>query len=409
MTAPRYLRQRSMRGSAGLMRSVAIFAAWCVFAFSRPTVLTEIPTLVFAIGFIAVLLLNGAHLAFPITIMSFPAFLLLAAVWATDRFSAIAGAGTMGVIAISGALVATNLPLPRLIRAVDIAAKCILIVSMALALISPALGRASAGVNEGVLVGIYGTKNMFGTLLALGMVTHIYSPIRKDLRFAFWVGAYVIAILTVGSVGAGLSVGIALAVGIVLWISRRSSSGVTRSLLLQSPVLIVLGVVLWVNFESLLRAFDRDMTFSGRDLIWRGSIEALARHPWAGYGWNQAFSASDEAAGIIRGYTRWYVSSSHNGLLTIALQVGLVGAILGAWIMLRAVVLALREYALHTSLNSAWLVQMSVLFITANLVESRFQWLMWFIISVTVTCLQNSHRSDAVDGGPVVRTPLGVR
>jgi len=345
--------------------------------------------------------------AVSLIIMSFPAFLLLTAVWTTDRFSAVAGAGVMGVIAISGAMVATNLPLPRLIRALDIAVKCILIVSAALALISPTLGRALSGSNEGVFVGIYGTKNMFGTLLALGMVTHIYSPIRKDLRFFFWVGAYAIAVFTVGSVGAALSIGIAVVVGIVLWISRRSSAGVTRSLLRQSPLLIVLGVVFSINFESLLSSFDRDMTFSGRDLIWRGSIEALARQPWAGYGWNQAFSEGDEAAGIIRSYTNWYVSSSHNGLLTIALQVGLVGAVLGAWIMLRAVVLSLREYALHASLNSAWLVQMSVLFITANLVESRFQWLMWFIISVTVTCVQKSHTRKVADGGAVCSNSVG--
>lgn len=376
---------------------VIAFSAICVFLFSRPQVVPAIPSALVGLTYgLIVVATNRRRLVVPRVVLLFVVYILVAGAWSPEPRTSILGAGVMAAIAFCGLAAASAIPLPSMIRCFDVTLKVILVVSAALTVVSPGMGRAVAGVNAGGFVGLYGTKNMFATVLTLGAITHFYSSEKRDARFFFWFFGYAVAMVTVSSAGAFVSILVAGIVHLLASAARRSRFGSTKALLDQLPFVLIFGVIVVINVRWVLGLFGRDLTFSGRDVIWRGSIAALEQHPWTGYGWDNVFGETDDAALVIWHYTGWYVPSSHDGLLTVALQVGLVGALFAAALMVRGVALALRAYARDTSTAAAWVLQMAVLFITSNLVESRFQWLMWFVACVALThataALSDSHR-----------------
>jgi exopolysaccharide production protein ExoQ len=90
--------------------------------------------------------------------------------------------------------------------------------------------------------------------------------------------------------------------------------------------MIVVGVV---EMERVLAILNKDPSFNGRTVIWLGSIAAILKHPWLGYGYEAFWRTNDsgEASNIII-QSNWGVVSAHNGFLEVVLGMGIVGGAL---------------------------------------------------------------------------------
>ncbi len=106
----------------------------------------------------------------------------------------------------------------------------------------------------------------------------------------------------------------------LLWIYRR-----TLLIILVAPMTALL---VWLNWDSLWGTLTRDQaqvnvsTWSGRFTMWDAAVQALAEHPWTGFG----FGAGGRFVALER-IGADTISSLHNGYLEALLGVGLIGAI----------------------------------------------------------------------------------
>ncbi|MGA8489259.1 MAG: O-antigen ligase family protein [Terriglobales bacterium] len=177
--------------------------------------------------------------------------------------------------------------------------------------------------------GIYGHKNGLGAAMALGVVVFIFRAVSDRQKSLRWWGA----------------VGLAL---FLLWMSHSSTGLVacafTVSALIFSPALrwtfrkavlfflgvglLATGVVLWAinHMAFVLSMVSRDSSFTGRTTVWLVSVAMIARHPWIGYGYNEAWpSYGSDIVARLTGLPG--MSHAHNAVLNLWLDLGLMGVV----------------------------------------------------------------------------------
>jgi len=87
------------------------------------------------------------------------------------------------------------------------------------------------------------------------------------------------------------------------------------------------AMIVFLSISSFSMAlFDKDFTFSGRNMIWSYSLFGFLQHPLIGQGMNSlAFQVSNNSAGFYNA-TGQVLASHHNGGLALIYEFGLIGA-----------------------------------------------------------------------------------
>jgi O-antigen ligase len=192
-----------------------------------------------------------------------------------------------------------------------------------------------------------GQPNHLATLLFLGLVGAIV--FYEERLIGQLTGALTAAFFTFGlamttSRTAWLAMAL-LTVGLLLL--RRRAAMRTRSRDVAVLVALFVGWLLaWpVINEALLlsggRAFATQAEAGPRTIIWSTAVEAIARRPWFGYGWNQALVAQSDVILDQPSFGR-LMGSAHNLLLDLLLWAGIplgvaifTGLLLWGWRHLR--------------------------------------------------------------------------
>ncbi|MFN2609343.1 MAG: O-antigen ligase family protein [Actinomycetota bacterium] len=194
------------------------------------------------------------------------------------------------------------------------------------AIFMPAYGVAGAlGVAPGWR-GLFLDKNIFGRLMALGVVTALAGQIPKRKSIRILAVAFFGALLLLSDAKSGLVVLVGVGACAPLFILARGRGSSTASLLVWS-VLIVLGVavVAFENTQPVLNALGRDITLSGRTKLWVDVISMIRHRPLLGWGFGAFWRGWTGPSAIVWSNNLWLPPHSHSGLLDGFLDVGLVG------------------------------------------------------------------------------------
>jgi O-antigen ligase len=267
-------------------------------------------------------------------------------------------------------------------RALIVVLAVVIPLAVVFALLLPQYGLSNGYYHAGAWRGPYNHKNGLGAVLGAGILAAVFEVCdRSGWRriAALLVGAGCVLLWMAKSVSPILSLGAAVAVFLAMRLYGRMPLRLRRGLLLSSPVLVVIALGI-ASRPGALEMVGRDATLTGRTAIWRCVIARIAERPVAGYGylayWQagpgiQDISAAAIAASIAeRGEGRgdsgaqpviaeqgegggdsgdqldpalavststapeageeqpWRAMSAHNGLLEVALDLGIVGAVL---------------------------------------------------------------------------------
>jgi O-antigen ligase len=265
------------------------------------------------------------------------AFALVSVAWSSApavtlrRCVALLGTSTLGIY------LGTSYSRRGLFDLVRVVSAVCAVLSLVVALSVPSYGLDASSV-DGAWQGIFGSKNWLGRMMALSTalwMLHAAGQVRR--RYLAW------------------SV-IALSLGLVLLSRSVGSFVVMAALLLLIPVLRALrrqfglavsfvtlvllatwGVCVWLlpDVSDLLSWFGRDTTLTGRWPLWELVWEMIQQRPLLGYGYGGFWigwdgpSAEVWSATYMNGYG-WLPPGSHNGVLDLALDLGVVGVILFA-------------------------------------------------------------------------------
>lgn len=165
-------------------------------------------------------------------------------------------------------------------------------------------------------------------------------------------------------------------------------------------VVFILNNITPISETVIIDMMGKDMNFNGRIPIWELLIDKIRERPWLGYG-NGAFFGSDEALYVIdRTWASSNVSrfNAHNGFLTVALDLGIIGASLVIIHLLLNLYRSIKLAFSSENVWGTWMCQFVVFMIVFNSFDNAgilsgrdAIWMIYVMTSATaILCLEKA-------------------
>ncbi|MEM7492354.1 MAG: O-antigen ligase family protein [Pseudomonadota bacterium] len=205
-----------------------------------------------------------------------------------------------------------------------------------LSLILIPVGGLMVELHEGALRGPFGEKNRAGMVYAIGAISSggLAFVVRKVawlLPIPFFIGLLLLS-------QSGTST-ISCAIGLAALAYCEMLRGTSSRLVLGVWVGVLggLGVfsIVVLNAETILNMVGEDSTFTGRDRIWPAVWWRILESPWFGYGYDAYWRRANPGMAWLWYEVGFEVYNAHNGWLETMLAVGVFGAALLLWVVLR--------------------------------------------------------------------------
>jgi exopolysaccharide production protein ExoQ len=203
-----------------------------------------------------------------------------------------------------------------------------LLASIVVAVAMPNVGREMGTGLNGEWRGVFAQKNQLGHVMAFGATAQLLIMLRAG---RLKVGAILLFIACLGLIKLSESATSLLAViavtgvAIVFACVRRGWGSVLMGSLLSGAGLCLLVAIVFREGGSGLAFLDRDSSFSGRTELWPPVIEMIRMHLLLGWGFEAFWTPDNPAYEYVRTLAGWPAPNAHNGLLEVALDLGLVG------------------------------------------------------------------------------------
>lgn len=184
------------------------------------------------------------------------------------------------------------------------------------------------GTHAGAWRGIYTHKNGFGAIMALSTTIFLilgYSDRQKN--WIFRTGLFVsIALLLLSRASSPL---IYLFVIALVFFSLKVLAWEYRVKIAIVCLFTALGYVLatWciAQAEAVVGIFGKDLTFTGRTVLWSSVWELIQKQPWLGYGYGALWSGWNSETSAVWRAINWEAPNAHNGFLEVWLGLGFLG------------------------------------------------------------------------------------
>lgn len=297
-------------------------------------------------------------------------------------------AGTMPPKRLSSVLVGTFVT----ITALSLFASIVLPSSRSVVL------EAGASESQSGFRGFFGHKNHLGIFAVLGLAMAL-TLVRK--RRVLHVLLFAATVLGTRSATAGS--GMFLTIFVWLWAQglRRQSSPRRRTVLFMvSLASAVVGVLLALRLlPTLLGIYQKDITFSGRTLIWRYSIELIGTRPLTGFGLGALFAHEPPAQTVaLRRQIGFDAAHAHNGIIGVLLDTGLIGGLLVLALLAHLVVTAARVAPRSGSGDSAgWALLTVVGLVIMSISEPVFAAPTFGMLALVLTTLMRFDQATSIN------------
>lgn len=296
-------------------------------------------------------------------------------------------------LTLLGIYIAIRFNLDEYITILAISFTICIFISLFFCLFLPQYGVMGKGVilseedikHAGSWRGIYSHKNYLGRSMALASLILLF-PDKKHNKKNF-----------VKYIALGLSI-------LILFLSNSKTSFVIfLTLLSLFPLFKVLRLqytwavpifticilttgsaftLLYDNFDIVFGALGKDATLSGRTELWKEILLSIQDRPLLGHGYG-AFWPENGAASIVWQEFGWEAPHAHNGLLDMALELGVLGTAIFVMNYVSAAVQSISLVRYSTKPSGIFPISFLILMFMVNLTESstivrpQFAWLIF--------------------------------
>lgn len=265
--------------------------------------------------------------------------------------------------------------------------------SLLFAAVLPSYGIMS-GRHGGSWQGVFTHKNLLGRAAVLTLLVSFFIWFMKPRwrLYALAVSLAALVLLVFADSAGALVVFAGLLIVLPFLPTLRWPSDLAGMLYFGGMFLLgVTAVLVLTNLGEVLALIGRNATLTGRTNLWPLVIDMIQKRPWLGYGFSGFWLGEEGPSYFIWIYTNWVEvpPHAHNGLLDIALDLGLVG--LGIYLMgfFLAVGRAIKLASRRGSFEKYWPLMFLIFVFLANQSESailRTNNLYWLLyVSVVVT------------------------
>jgi exopolysaccharide production protein ExoQ len=189
-----------------------------------------------------------------------------------------------------------------------------------------------------------------------------------------WHTAYAVglaALLVPAESVTALTVAVLSPAALVCWIAARSPRFAVPLIAgaLAVVATVAVNTYLLPNTPTLLNNLGRDQTLTGRTELWETTLAKVSERRWLGYGYQAFWSGDNAPAEGVWMFLKWRAPNAHNGLIDLALELGLTGVSLFMIAFGAAFLNALRAVRARRPL-SLWPLTYLMVFALYNVTES---------------------------------------
>jgi O-antigen ligase len=268
-----------------------------------------------------------------------------------------------------GAYVGSRFPRSEFLRLLAIVCGIVAVCSLVFGL----LGLGTPVDNTPGWYGIFVQKNVLGRIMAFAVLLFLIASRAQSSGPVVLRGGLILCalLLALSKSVTGLAVtALAILFLMVAPVLRKSLWRLTLGLLALGS----LGVfaLFWVisNLNTVTDLIGRDITMTGRLKLWVVSFLMALRHLWLGYGYYAFWLGQNGPSRYIWMLVHWHAPHPHNGLLSVWLDLGLIGVALVALAYFVYLTRAVRLYRRTDAPEAIWPLLYFVFFLLANLTES---------------------------------------
>lgn len=199
------------------------------------------------------------------------------------------------------------------------------VLSVVVAIVMPSYGLDPGGLWRGV----YAQKNILARLMVLS--TMVFLLLAIDSHRHRWI-AWAMFSLSIGlTVLSGSSTGLVTIITLLVLFILYRTLRLQYTLAIPLTIFTTLtagSAAIWLsnNSELLFQSLGKDATFTGRTKLWDIMFVLIGKRPILGYGYGSFWTSGwGGPAGFVWQVVGWQPVHSHNGLIDLCLELGLLG------------------------------------------------------------------------------------
>ena len=276
--------------------------------------------------------LTAMQWALPLALLA-----ILSTLWSQFPLYTIRRSLPFALAGIFGLFLAVRFPVWRQLRILRVTMIALAVGTVIMAVAFPKLGLDASAGHHANWQGVFTQKNACGRIMVLATAVLIADWKTSWQRIASAV-LFLFVMLMSGSRSAWLVECLLL----FLWSSLilikrldRPSRPIAASLA-AFTLFPAAALAVFLYFRTLLTWMGRDITLSGRTLIWKQVWFFILRRPWLGWGYDAFWRGIQGDAFRVVAAVHFMVFHAHNGFLEIWLELGAVGLALFALSYCRA-------------------------------------------------------------------------
>jgi O-antigen ligase len=200
--------------------------------------------------------------------------------------------------------------------------------------------------------GIFSHKNTLGRMMSLSTLVFVLTAWVRGKPAYLLCAALSFGLLIVARSSTALVVLVSVLSLIPLF---RMLAQDVRGVVVVAIVAILLGgtglLVAASHTQAVADILGKDVTLTGRTVLWRALVDMIARRPILGYGFN-AFWSQEFGAGV--SVDGWFPTQAHNGYIDLTLDFGLVGLTLFVAAIARGAARAVRYFRRQPMPANLW-------------------------------------------------------
>ncbi len=239
----------------------------------------------------------------------------------------------------------------------------------------PQYGVMNTDAIVGAWKGIFPHKNNLGSSMFASFISFYFlSLLHKKRRLFFLICCFlsVVLIYFAESATALMSV---LFIFVTAQGLKRLSLQSKKSVFLILLFLILTSLVLFlllINFNTFLSVNDKDITLSGRTLLWHTLWQFIQQKPLLGYGYGSFFSGESRTSYLLWQIHDWSPVHSHNGYIQLWIDLGFIGLVVFLLGYASCLFKSLYGYLISKDLKMLWIFLFLMYDVFSNCTEVSF-------------------------------------
>ncbi len=265
-----------------------------------------------------------------LTLASFSLLILFSPLWSANFSTSVRRAVALTLVTLLGIYFVARYSLEQLINRLAIVFFFAMVVNVVWVTALP-----QYGLNFDDFTGITTNRNQLGQQAVLGCLIMVFAFRSRSHRILAAVGFVGQLYLVIGTNSKTSLASLLLLGGLLIVFSTfRARKQLFGAVIVSEITAGLFGLLIaTANLVFITDLLDRDITLTGRTVLWQHLLEPISERPLLGHGWEAFWGGWGSPAHEIWLKNSWFPPTAHNAPLEYLLALGVVGLTVWAVMM----------------------------------------------------------------------------